>query len=99
MVDLSVAFALIDRNDADHVRWFLGNLKARGLMPRVVVTDGSNPYPELLAELWPEADHQLCIFRVHRGDQRPLVLDAVGRLRAAMARRGKAGWKKKKTAR
>lgn len=95
LADLPVAFALVDQNDADHMRRFLKNLKARGLMPRVVVTDGSNLYPELLAELWPDADHQLCVFHALKTIN-GLILDAVRRLKAAMARRGKAGRKKKR---
>jgi transposase-like protein len=55
--DLPVAFALVAKNDRAHMERFLGNLKAWGLMPRVVVTDGSNLYPAVLAALWPDADH------------------------------------------
>jgi transposase-like protein len=95
LADLPVAFALVDKNDHDHMRRFLGNLKTWGLSPRVVVTDGSNLYPELLDELWPDADHQLCAFHVLKTIN-GLILDAVRRLRAAMARRGKAGRKKKR---
>ncbi len=95
LADLPVAFALVDTNDADHMRRFLGNLKTWGLMPRVVVTDGSNLYPELLANLWPDADHQRCVFHVLKTIN-GLILDAVRRLKAAMARRGKAGRKKKR---
>jgi hypothetical protein len=95
LADLPVAFALVDRNDADHMRRFLGNLKTWGLLPRAVVTDGSNLYPELLAELWPEADHQLCAFHALKTIN-GLILDAVRRLKAAMARRGKAGRKRKR---
>ncbi|GAC1354167.1 MAG: hypothetical protein NVSMB4_15760 [Acidimicrobiales bacterium] len=95
LADLPVAFALVDKNDHDHMRRFLRNLKTWGLLPRVVVTDGSNLYPELLAGLWPDADHQLCVFHVLRTIN-GLILDAVRRLKAAMARRGKAGRKKKR---
>ena len=49
--DRPVAFALVAKNDADHMRRFLKNLKAHGFAPRVVVTDGSNLYPAVLAEL------------------------------------------------
>ena len=63
--------------------------------PRVVITDGSNLYPAVLAELWPEADHQLCVFHVLK-DINKLILDAVRRMRKAMNRRGKAGRKKKR---
>lgn len=95
LADLPVAFALVGKNDADHMRRFLRNLKAWGLVPRVVVTDGSNLYPEVLAELWPDADHQLCVFHVLKTIN-GLILDAVRRLRTAMTRRGKAGRKKKR---
>lgn len=93
--DLPVAFALVSRNDQDHMRRFLGNLKTWGFNPQVVVSDGSNLYPAVLAELWPEADHQLCVFHVIK-DINELILDAVRRLRRGMSRRGKAGRKKKR---
>jgi transposase-like protein len=95
LADLPVAFALVDKNDSDHMRRFLKNLKNWGLTPRVVVTDGSNLYPAVLGELWPEADHQLCVFHVIK-DINKLVLDAGRRLRNAMKRRGQAGRKKKR---
>ena len=90
-----MAFALVAKDDQDHMRRFLRNLNIWGLMPRVVVTDGSNLDPAVLAELWPEADHQLCVFHVAR-EINKLILDAVRRLRTAMRRRGEAGRKKKR---
>jgi Transposase len=93
--DLPVAFALVGKNDQDHMRRWLGNLKNWGLKPRVVVTDGSNLYPKVLAELWPDADHQLCVFHVIK-DITKLILEAVRRMRRAMSRRGQAGRKKKR---
>jgi hypothetical protein len=95
LADLPVAFALVAANDQDHMRRFLQNLKNWGLTPTVVVTDGSNLYPAVLGELWPDADHQLCVFHVIK-DINKLVLDAVRRLRSAMSRRGQAGRKKKR---
>ena len=95
LADLPVAFALVDKNDQDHMRRFLQNLKNWGLTPEVVVTDGSNLYPAVLAELWADADHQLCVFHVIK-DINELILDAVRRLKSAMSRRGKAGRKKKR---
>ena len=95
LADSPVAFALVDANDQDHMRRFLRNLKNWGLVPTVVVTDGSNLYPAVLEALWPDADHQLCVFHVIM-DINKLVLDAVRRLRSAMSRRGKAGRKKKR---
>jgi transposase-like protein len=93
--DLPVAFALVAANDQDHMRRFLNNLRTWGLMPRVVVTDDSNLYPAVLAELWPQAEHQLCVFHIIKNINK-LVLDAVRRLRCAMSRRGNAGRQKKR---
>lgn len=93
--DLPVAFALVGANDKVHMLRFLKNLKTWGLQPQVVVTDGSNLYPAVLEELWPEAAHQLCVFHVIK-DINKLILDAVRRMRTAMGRRGKAGRKKKR---
>jgi hypothetical protein len=93
--DLPVAFALVSANDQDHLRRFLQNLKTWGLQPRTVITDGSHLYPAVLGELWPEADHQLCVFHILK-EINKLVLDGVRRLRTAMSRRGRAGRKKKR---
>jgi hypothetical protein len=93
--DLPVAFALVGANDHDHMRRFLRNLKNWGLVPRTVITDGSNLYPAVLEELWPDADHQLCAFHILK-EINKLILDAVRRLRTGMARRGRAGRKKKR---
>jgi hypothetical protein len=93
--DFPVAFALVTANDQEHMRRFLLNLKNLGFVPKVVVTDGSTLYPKVLAELWPDARHQLCVFHVLK-DINKLILDAVRRMRTAMGRRGKAGRKKKR---
>jgi transposase-like protein len=85
--DFPVAFALVAANDQDHMRRFLQNLKNWGFLPKVVVTDGSTLYPNLLAELWPEARHQLCVFHVIK-DINECVLDAVRRLRRRHAKTG-----------
>jgi transposase len=93
--DRPVAFALVDRNDADHMRRFLKNLKAHGFAPEVVVTDGSPLYPAVLAEVWPEARHQLCVFHVLK-EINAKVLEAVRRSRRRMARRGDRGRKRRR---
>src|SRR5260370_36298782 len=93
--DLPIAFALVASNDQAHMRRFLGNLRTWGLEPKVVVTDGSNLYPAVLTEWWPDADHQLCVFHVIK-DINKLILDAVRRMRKAMSRRGKGGRQKKR---
>jgi Transposase len=88
--DLPVAFALVASNDQAHMERFLKNLKTGGLLPRVVVTDGSNLYPTVLARVWPQAAHQLCVFHVLK-DINDKILDEVRRLRNAFARRGRKG--------
>ena len=95
LADLPVAFALVGANDQGHMRRFPGNHKNWGLAPEVVITDGSNLYPTVLAGLWPDAGHQLCAFHVIKVIDK-LILGAVRRVRTAMGRRGKAGRKKKR---
>jgi Transposase len=95
LADLPVGFALVGANDQDHMRRFLHHLALWGLRPEVVVSDGSSLYPEVLAEIWPEAKHQLCIFHLLR-DLLDKVLDAVRRLRRTQARRGQAGRKRRR---
>lgn len=85
--DFPVAFALVSANDRDHMRRFLSNLKTHGFSPQVVVTDGSNLYPGVLAELWPDARHQLCVFHVLK-DINGHVFDALRRLRRRHAATG-----------
>jgi transposase-like protein len=93
--DFPVGFALVGRNDQDHMRRFLGNLRAHGLSPQVVITDGSPLYPQVLAELWPPAQHQLCVFHVLQ-DLNGQVLDAVKRMRRELGRRGNGGRKRRR---
>jgi transposase-like protein len=45
---------------------FLRGLVAAGIDPDQVITDGSALYPSLLAEVWPRAAHQLCLFHETR---------------------------------
>ena len=88
--DFPVAFALVDKNDQAHMRRFLQNMKRSGLTPEVVITDGSDLYPKLLAALWPDARHQLCVFHVIK-DINDHVLDAARRMRRELSRRGNKG--------
>jgi hypothetical protein len=85
--DFPVAFALVSANDQDHMRRFLNNLRHHGFSPQVVVTDGSNLYPSVLADLWPDARHQLCVFHVLK-DINACVFDALRRLRRKLAKKG-----------
>ena len=64
-------------------------------MPEMAITDGSNLYPAVLAEVWPSARHQLCVFHALM-DVTAKVLDAVRRMRRVCERRGKAGRKRKR---
>jgi len=46
----------------DDIREFLMRLKTAGFEPKLVTTDGSDLYPDVIAEVWPEAEHQRCVF-------------------------------------
>lgn len=93
--DMPVAFALVKANDGAHMRRFLKNLETHGLEPTVIVTAGSTLYPKVLAELWPAAEHQLCVFHAMQ-DLNAQIPDAVKRLRRARGRRGNRGRKRKR---
>jgi hypothetical protein len=93
--DQVIGFALVSVNDQAHLRRFLLMLKYWGFLPCVVISDGSNLYPTVLAEVWPTAAHQLCVFHVLQ-DVTNKILGAVRRLRRACQRRGKAGRKRKR---
>jgi len=87
--DFPVGFALVSANDQNHMRRFLLNLRNHGFKPELVVTDGSDLYPKVLAEIWPEARHQLCIFHIIQ-DINGFVLDALrSRTRKLRHRRGR----------
>jgi hypothetical protein len=88
--DRIIGYRLVKINDQAHLRCFLRTVQYWGFEPKVVVTDGSNLYPAVLAEVWPAAKHQLCVFHVLQ-DITNKVLDGVRRLRRGQARRGKGG--------
>jgi hypothetical protein len=52
--------------DQQDVEGFLARLAAAGIAPEQVVTDGSRLYPAVLAQVWPAAAHQLCLFHETR---------------------------------
>src|SRR3954452_13656824 len=95
LTDRVLGYSLVRINDQAHMRRFLPTLAYWGARPDVVVTDGSNLYPAVLAEVWPQARHQLCVFHVLQ-DVTAKVLDAVRRLRRGQARRGNSGRKRRR---
>jgi transposase len=65
--DRLVGYQLVHGSvDASDVEQFLKHLKAVGIEPDEVVTDGSKLYPAVLAQVWPETAHQLCLFHETR---------------------------------
>jgi Transposase len=83
VADNPIACALVSSNDAAHMLRFLRNLKNHGFSPKTVVTDRSPLYPATIAEIWPEAKHQLCVFHV-MSEVNDHVLDAVREVRRAL---------------
>jgi transposase-like protein len=92
--DQTVACAVVQHNDQAHMGRFLGQLRDHGLHPRVVVTDGSALYPALLERLWPQAEHQLCIFHVLK-DVHDYVMAGVRRRLGCLRRRAAAGQRRR----
>ena len=64
VADNPVACALVSRNDTAHMLRFMRNLKRRGFKARTVVSDRSRLYPKTIESVWPDAEHQLCVFHV-----------------------------------
>src|SRR3954468_1476212 len=95
VADRVIGYSLVTINDQAHMRRFLLTLHYWGFEPKVVVSDGSNLYPAVLADVWPSAKHQLCVFHVLQ-DVTNKVLDGVRRLRRQQARRGKGGRKRRR---
>jgi hypothetical protein len=80
-----LAFRVLDHDPThDDVRAFLkefkGHLDERGLAVRGITTDGSNLYPKVLKELWPDVPHQICRFHVLK-EITKAVLRALAKLR------------------
>ena len=65
------------------MRRFLQNLKNHGFSPQTVITDRSPLYPATIAEVWPEAQHQLCVFHA-LSEINEHVLTAVREVRRAL---------------
>ena len=81
--DNPIACALVSSNDGAHMLRFLRNLKNQGFSPETVVSDRSPLYPQALAEVWPQAKHQLCVFHV-MAEINGHVLDGVREVRRAL---------------
>ncbi len=80
IADTPVACALVSKNDAAHMIRFMRNLDNHGFSPHTVVSDRSHLYPLALQEVWPDAEHQLCVFHVI-AELNKLVLDAARTVR------------------
>jgi len=62
---------------------FLERLRAAGVDPAEVITDGSPLYPATLAAVWPTAAHQLCLFHQTRRVTKSVV-QVIREMRAAL---------------
>jgi transposase-like protein len=93
--DLTVHFAINEKNDQEHMNAFLNELKEMGVTPEVVITDGSSLYKDSLREIWKDVEHQLCIFHVIK-EVNSVVLDAFRALRRQIARQGNKGRRRKR---
>ena len=60
----TVVFDLLETRDHEAVVKFLNKLKDMGIRPEVVITDMWKSYAGAIAEVFPEARQQLCVFHV-----------------------------------
>ncbi len=82
--DRLVGYQLVHGSvNADDVQDFIIRLKAAGIQPEQVVTDGSSLYPAVLKEVWPKAAHQLCLFHETRHITRA-AMKAINAIRKQM---------------
>lgn len=63
LVGYQLVHGAVEQRDVER---FLGRLRAAGIRPEQVITDGSALYPAVLAAVWPTAVHQLCLFHETR---------------------------------
>jgi hypothetical protein len=63
LVGYQLVHGAVDQGD---VARFLHRLQGVGIAPDQVITDGSALYPAVLAQVWPTAAHQLCLFHETR---------------------------------
>jgi len=84
-----LTYELLDRDPTrddieQHLAAFKAQLERRGLTLRGVTTDGSNLYPDALAEVFPGVAHQSCQFHILKEINKAL-LKAVARVRRDLA--------------
>jgi transposase len=60
----TILFDLVDSRDSGALKHFLEQLKGMGVDPLVVITDMWKAYHNALLDVFPEAEHQLCVFHV-----------------------------------
>ena len=93
--NFTVSFALVEKNDQEHMDRFLQTLKDRGLEVQVAITDGSPLYKDSLQSYWKDIEHQLCIFHVIK-EVNKLILDGVRAIKNRIKRQGNKGRKKRR---
>jgi hypothetical protein len=84
--DRLVGYALLPKTrevDQSMVRAFIDGLRTAGVHPQEVITDDSRLYPAVLADIWPTAMHQLCLFHATRRVVRA-VSDVVKQVRRSL---------------
>jgi hypothetical protein len=84
--DRLVGYTLLPKTrevNQNMVKVFVERLRAAGVTPDEVITDDSRLYPAVLAEVWPMAMHQLCLFHATRRVVRA-VSDVVKQVRRTL---------------
>ena len=78
-----VAFQISDKASEEETRRFCLSLREMGLAVKAVTTDGSHIYPRILAEIFPQAKHQICRFHILK-EINLLILSALSQFRRSL---------------
>jgi len=95
IADIPIAFMVAEKADEEALEKFLTMVSERGIIPDVIITDGSPLYKESLREKWRDVEHQLCIFHVLKGFNK-VIVDYVRSLKNRLSRQGNKGRKRKR---
>lgn len=62
----TISIDLCDKPTERNMRAFLERLKDAGVEPKVIITDAAPLYHSLPKKVWPQVEHQLCLFHYTR---------------------------------
>jgi len=61
---------IFPKEDKKYTKLFLWQLKSKGFYPKAIITDMNPSYPEPIKQVFPKAQHAICIFHLLQAAQR-----------------------------